>query len=411
MPPSWNRSPLRIAALIILHSAVLGAVVQLFAMGVLGKPFTWASTLHFDALHYQWIAEHGYVSFRQAFFPMFPAIWHLLSTSTAAICVLNYSLYVGGLTWLCWSLSISTKTLVVFLLLPGAVFFAIPYTESLFFLFACMTLVGIQRDSYKLLCAGLVGCTLTRPAFTTLVPAILFAIWLKQGITWTSVYRSVAVAIASSLGLLAVLVIQHHYTGEWFGFYKAQSGWGNQLAWPTLPLGSWGGDDVVKLDAVALLVGISAGCACVIVVYKRISEKVLTKDAATIVAWCAIASVCALTIAIRGGSLFSLNRFVFATPFALLFIHSTRNLTADRSMLKWGLFFALLLLYFLLFGAYVHIQHFLSFMLLGGFLLLAIRSVMATTSIGSWWFRSYVAIAFSIQVYFSFKVLAGEWVA
>ena len=80
-------------------------------------------------------------------------------------------------------------------------------------------------------------------------------------------------------------------------------------------------------------------------------------------------------------------------------------------MLKWGLFFALLLLYFLLFGAYVHIQHFLSFMLLGGFLLLAIRSVMATTSIGSWWFRSYVAIAFSIQVYFSFKVLAGEWVA
>ncbi len=72
----------------------------------------------------------------------------------------------------------------------------------------------------------------------------------------------------------------------------------------------------------------------------------------------------------RGGSMFSLNRFVFAVPFIIVaidyFLKSAFTIDTKKLLLS----LLLVVLFFLMFGSYVHLQNFLKFLFLACYLTL-----------------------------------------
>jgi hypothetical protein len=75
----------------------------------------------------------------------------------------------------------------------------------------------------------------------------------------------------------------------------------------------------------------------------------------------------------RGGSMFSLNRFVFAVPFIIVAIdyYLKSAFTIGTKKLLLSLLFVVL--FFLMFGSYVHLQNFLKFLFLAVILPLALK--------------------------------------
>ncbi|MEO7081402.1 MAG: hypothetical protein ABIY71_07740, partial [Flavobacteriales bacterium] len=59
----------RIALIVVCYYALIIVIVELLAYFLQGTWITGDSVIKWDAAHYQYIAQHGYISFRQAFFP------------------------------------------------------------------------------------------------------------------------------------------------------------------------------------------------------------------------------------------------------------------------------------------------------------------------------------------------------
>ncbi len=165
--------------------------------------------------------------------------------------------------------------------------------------------------------------------------------------------------VATALGMCLVGWIQYADTGEWFRFFSIQSEWDNRLRIPTLPLRSWGGDFPTRMDALSLFAAVVCGAALFPMIF---SKKQAVQPASPMVlsmAYCAGMGL--LVLAFRGGSLFSLNRFVLATPFIMVLIHAWVNsaLALKRHHL-WGLAGGSLL-FWLLFASWTHISNFLAY--------------------------------------------------
>lgn len=379
---------------------------------ILGRGWPHSSSLiSGDAEHYQWIAKHGYASFRQAFFPLLPLIWRILSLDVLGVSLLNSALYLSSLVYLAWLLRVDSKALLVWMTVPSAIFYFAPYTEALFFLGACLVISNFRYRSRSALIIGLLICTLSRPAFTTLLPSLLLVSLIYSSDLRSFFKDAVTYVLVSAIGVFIVSVIQHHYTGEWFGFYTAQQGWGNELRFPEFPLSTWGGQDVVRLDAVAFLFGMVAMIYLIRILWSRYREQVATIPPEVILSCSALASISILTLFFRGGEVFSLNRFVFSTPFALVLIDHLFKIRSPLGAKQYVLIFFSLICYFLLFGAYVHIQVMLKFAGLALYLLLFIYMIGKDGPGKTWLFRAWILAAFLIQLYFSLKFLNGEWVA
>lgn len=378
---------------------------------MLGDWFHSGSTLQFDAAHYAAIAHEGYVPFRQAFFPFLPTVWRTLHFGNGGICLFNCLVYLLSTTWIACRLKVSLKPLLLFLTLPSTIFFFVPYTESLFFAFSSLIILGMMERSVWKVLLGLLLCSLTRPTFTTLLPAVVLAIILSKPIKAARGTLITLCILSCAMGLYLVATIQHSDTGEWLGFYSAQKGWGNELRWPSVPLGSWGGDDVVRLDAVALLFGL----ASLYILFQQGMSWIKTRrtdlSPALIVSMASLAFVALLVFVLRGGQLFSLNRFIFCTPFCLVFLS---HITERNTLVGLKPLAAILLIleaYFAFFGSMVHIQNLLKFTLVVAYLMLAVVATSSGSNLQRWAYPLLIAVAFGLQVSFALKFLSGGWVA
>ena len=112
----------------------------------------------------------------------------------------------------------------------------------------------------------------------------------------------------------------------------------------------------------------------------------------------------------RGGSLFSLNRFVFAAPFIIVAVNYF--LKQDFKLSTGEIIAALILinLFFLLFGSYVHIMNLMNFALLAVYLSMLLIMKMENKMLS----RIAVVLMFGIniffQVYFYVRFLEGGWI-
>ncbi len=137
-----------------------------------------------DAVHYIDIAKRGYYGTDMAFFPLYPALIHVVSLFTgnaivAGILISNVSLFFGLL--FCYKLvehlydrGVAQRTIFYISIFPTAVFFSAAYTESLFFALTVASFYYIRE--HKWLLAGLLGGLAALTRVEGVLLAVPFAI-------------------------------------------------------------------------------------------------------------------------------------------------------------------------------------------------------------------------------------------
>ncbi len=213
-----------------------------------------------DADHYLKIAEYGYGTgeafFEQylmiVFFPLFPWLvralqaitglgfytvgtfvqpW-LFATGATSFFYLVYRRFGKQTAW--WAF-------VFLLAMPGAFFFAIPMTESLFLALVMLAFVFLDADNVYAFAAFGFLAALTRPTGGLLagVAGIAFLLSVRRGkVLW----KWLCAAIAPVGGFLVYLGINWRVYGDFFAYATYQKDhWGNSLGfvWKTVEY-HWG---------------------------------------------------------------------------------------------------------------------------------------------------------------------------
>lgn len=396
---------------------IIGLYTLLFAFIVFGLKFLFfnellvsSNFLHFDAEHYFWIKENGFEGFRVAFFPLFPLIWKLLTIDIHGIVIVNGVVFLVSIYLLIKDLKLSNLEILTYLSIPSFIFFFLPYSEALFFLGSSILIAGLKGNKISLVCIGLFISTLSRPAFTVFIPALIIAEFLSEDEKGKRFVRLGLYFLVELIGILLVGIIQYTDTGEWFKFFNVQQGWGNELQFPKLPLTSWAGGLIVRLDGAALFLGLFAGgfLTAYLLKLKHFRNFIIAKEVLFSLAY--LGGISLSVLAFRGGSLFSLNRFVFATPFIIIAINYWFRIDYHFNPKQLLYIFGIIFAFWLFFGSYVHIQALLKFLLLTFyvFLIFAIKSdnklVRNFTSV------LLIVLNIAFQIFFYVRFLQGGWV-
>lgn len=167
----------------------------------------------------------------------------------------------------------------------------------------------------------------------------------------------------------------------------------------------------MRLDAVALLAGIIAAVFLVRIVFKRITGSSSSYDPELILSLGYVAGISAIALLLRNGELFSLNRFVFATPFALALLSKYAEHPMRMDLRRSSLFFLVLNLYFLLFASFVHIQTFLLFNLVAVYLVVVMNVAEPLQNKRRPLFWIWCIAAFALQIFYLQRYLSDMWVA
>tara|TARA_B100000795_G_C22781854_1_gene432722 strand:- start:51 stop:1250 length:1200 start_codon:yes stop_codon:yes gene_type:complete len=265
-----------------------------------------------DIEHYLWIKENGYKGFRVVFFPLFPWLWRLTSLSLTGISVLNILLVLFSSSYFAYKAHIPKPTFLLLISIFSSLFYAVPYSESIFFTCLVFSALAIHLLNKKFTIGFLIAA-IARPASTILVPATFLMIcisWIR-GNQSQVISLAKYVLITSGMGIILIMILNQINTGNPISFYLNQKLWASELAMPSLPLRSWGSGLAIRLDFLAL-----STILCFVFFYIR--EKAYKKSdlllefSIAYILWFFL-----VTLAFRGGSLHSFNRFIFCSPFFL----------------------------------------------------------------------------------------------
>lgn len=364
--------------------------------------------LNWDAEHYQSITTNGYDKLRTAFFPLFPLLWKYSGLGAVGISVINGLIYIGGLSALAHSFKLNLARTLLIAAVPTSVFYFFPYTESLFFAGSVMVILGYRNDLLPLLLFGFIWCSFARPSAAVFLPAIILTEYLTRKSNRDALQRITFSIAAVGLGLFLAVLIHFSHTGTWFSFMDAQSEWDNQLRIPTLPLRSWAGWRVTVLDGTALFVSLVSGFTLFKWFIRQKANLRIEAPRALVFSMWYLFGIGLLVLLFRGGELFSLNRFVFATAFfavaAIAFMERKHHLKSSYYVL-------VLFLYWLLFASYVHIQTLLKYLAATLFNGLAIWSFVDKEKLAKPATIAFFLGLVILQVYFFYRHLSGEWIA
>lgn len=339
-------------------------VVGFIVCALLGTAFTIPNPW-FDSGIYEAIALDGYSErHHTAFFPAFPFTWRLISTEFGLMCVLNALIWLASSLYLHLKGGLKTSSLLLAGVVPSVLFFFVPYSEALFYLFTSFIAVGIHNKKQGLIWLGVFLAALTRPTSAVLIPAVAIAAWAEHKNFRDFFWKG---GSAGAVGLFAVGVVftlQWTYTDSFYTFFEVQNEhWGNGLSFPKVPLYTWGGNIINLLDQTALFVGLAAGVTLVRMVNFRRNIRPIHYFGLT-----GLFVTAVLILFTRGGGVFSLNRFIFATCFFPIALDAWSRLKFYRNDLY--LFIGGWIAVALLCGAGVHIQAILFSLGLGGLVML-----------------------------------------
>ena len=365
--------------------------------------------LNWDAQHYFSIKNGNYSDFRTAFFPFFPLFWKISGFSIIGITLINSLIYLLSLFWLSKVFHFTSIQLLLFLSIPSAIFYYLPYTEAFFFFFSSLIIVGLKKKNYPLIYLGLFLCVVTRPSFTVLAPALFLTFWFTLDNFKEKIKQCLIVSLIVLIGILSVLAIQYVYNQSAENYFTIQQGWGNFLQIPHLPFTSWAGGFNVRLDGVAFLFSILTGLLLLFTI-KRMKVQKHSLSPEFIFSAFYIVGIGLLVLFFRGGSLFSLNRFVFATPFAVIVLYHWLKFDINFTTKQIVIIGIGILLFWLLFGSYVHIQAMLKFLLLSFYLVLLFLVKHKKTQNHRYWLICLIGINCVFQLLLYVRFLSNTWV-
>lgn len=322
--------------------------------------FSQNSLLQFDAVLYQKIKNSGYQeNWLCAFFPAFPFLWKLLNLSILGISVFNSLIFCISVSAIAYLYKLNLVQQLFFLSIPSLIFMFVPYSEALFYFSSTLLIIGLNKNKTLLIIIGLLLCSLIRPTTFIFIPAILGTFYFSQKSIKQTFIKSSLPVLTLIIGLLITVSVHFYYTNKWFVFFEAQKLWANYLHFPKLPFTSWGGDPIVRYDGSVLAISI----ACIIYCFKLLKLKLkkdLIKNQDLIFSLLYISGTSLLILAYRDGNLYSLNRFIFATPFLIISCCYFFSNYEFKIKHVWFVLFSSEL-FWLLFNSYNHIHNFLLF--------------------------------------------------
>ncbi len=379
--------------------------------------------IRWDTIHYLNIRFNGY-SFNPcahvnvAFFPLFPYLMKAVNLSFIYICLLNLLLFYTGIYFLHKAFKLGTLSIWLIAALPTSFFFFMLYSESVFFLSAALILYGLKTERYPILYLGVFLAALARPVISILIPAfIILIIWdvldQKKFYQYKHYLISILIAIAS---LLLVSWFQYTQTNTWWAMFKAQSCWDHYFSIKGLSANSWGKPIIQRLDKISVAIGLCSAFLLIIAFYKAFinkKSKPLKHPIATSAVYrFSFLYIAGITISIWlfQNDWHSLNRYIWCSPFIVLFLNSWKN--TDKSFIKTAVYIYLLLLIPL--GAYTHIQVLLSLLAVSIWLISLIYiSNIQDSKINSYKYALIIAlsiICIYTQWYFIELFLSNNWV-
>jgi hypothetical protein len=316
-----------------LHYSYLTVIFSVFIFFGFSNQFPLAENLNrWDANWYRDIADYGYriregQQSNVAFFPLFPYLWKFSRLGSIYISLLNAGLFLLAFAFLAREFQLKMKQVLLLLSLPSLIFMYVPYTEACFFFFSTILLIGLHRRSSLLVITGLFLCCITRSATLLFFPAILFMEWMDTtpGQSASRKLKNIALYLATAIsGLLTVAYIQWVQTGRWFTFFGVHEYWRQTLRLPKLPFTTWGGHNLLWLDATAVWVGLAAGVFCTYLLYRWLTGKQVQlpfNNRPLVFSAGYLVGAMLFAVLYQGGYII-LNRYIFATPYFFLFFFS-----------------------------------------------------------------------------------------
>ena len=207
------------------------------------------------------------------------------------------------------------------------------------------------------------------------------------------------------------MFIQYRYTNEAFSFFEVQkTGWGNYFRLPNIPLNTWGGDNLLRFDSLAFLTGFASFFYILKIFIYRLKKIKINVPIEVVFSLGYLFSTTLIILFFRGGMLFSLNRFIFATIFfAVVFIHFRTSLLEYKLQYIISAFFAIISIYVTLFGAYQHILKFIKFFIIALFPLFFMLS-KTDSKLSNIYKIIFTVISFVLFLWTSNLYINGKWV-
>ena len=361
-----------------------------------------------------------------AFFPLFPYLWKMTGFTFIGISILNFLFFLTGVIIIRNTFNLKQYELLLMLSVPSAFFFYIPYTESLFFLFGAFLLSGYVKKKSYMIMIGLFLCSLTRSVSLTLIPIIFLVELFSNDINKHGLIKTLKFSLLYSsvvvIGTALVAFIQFKQTGIWFAFPKALIFWGNKFQFPEFPLTTWDNWRLIWLDGTAFWVCI---LAFIILITKFIKQITSAKnenkysDKAYLFSLGYLSFFVFFSLFYRGKdlnggtTLVSLNRYIFATPFFMVFFINFLQSDNFSKIKYWG-FLIFNILFWFLFGLYKPFYGWSMVSTLIYFLIISayLQVVLMFNSkkfIEKWWLGIYCLNIF-IQIYLFNVFLNNIWV-
>ncbi len=236
--PFWTLVWIRVAFLLGTAATLLWAPASGDALPGIGAwdPVTdlvFGTFAHWDAEWFHRIAENGYDEVSAAFFPLYPALLWLVSSSLVWGTLI--SLVAAGLgAWCVYEIAREKlgpegahDTVLVLALFPTAFVFTALYSDGLFLLFSAASFLAAERGRPWL--AGLAGAlaVASRSMGLALLPALVYLLWPRRR---RELWRlAPLLLLPAALGLYAFYLDRE--VGDAFAFTDAQaSGWERELA-------------------------------------------------------------------------------------------------------------------------------------------------------------------------------------
>jgi hypothetical protein len=195
-----------------------------------GEPVLSSRLASWDVAHYLQLSESGYErgSHSCAFYPFWPALIRAATALTfgspfAAALLLTNVLSIGAL-WLFYEHTrkmvgedISRDSLILLLAFPGALFFAVPYTESIFFLLAMAFFWALSSRNVSWVAATTLLLPLTRAVGVFILFPLAWHLYEQK-----RPFKHWLLVACPILGYAGYFGLMHAWTGNPFEGFEAQ---------------------------------------------------------------------------------------------------------------------------------------------------------------------------------------------
>ncbi len=363
--------------------------------------------LFYDAVHYYNVALQGYNShYEVAFFPLFPFVWKLSGASLIGISFLNALVYISCIVLVGKSEKLSSINYLIALAIPSAVFYFIPYSETFYFVCSLLLLYGVKENKFYLEIGGILLCCFCRPVLPIILPSVLlFSFYQKSAL-----YKTLTRSLTAIAGTLLAFFVHSIYTGNFFSYFSAFNTWNYNFRFPLLPLKSGGGDMITHIDGYALLFGLISIVLIVKCIKNPPKEIEINNCEFFSLTYLSFFTLLILGL-MRGGSLTSMNRFMFCSPFFIVaFFYIEKHFIKVKNRKNILKLLLSLILFGLLFQSYVHIQTFTKY-----FLVAALFAIYLAKD--HYVFRNVnsekvvlLLMLIALQIVFLNKFLTGQWI-